>query len=447
MKQRGWPVVLLAFAMLTAFIVVAGSVIYRYVGGVQRQLQQTQDDYRERDRLLTSLRFDTLYLAIELRDYLLNPSPASDAERKVRLLEFRDSILRSLTQAENQKTFQDQGRIRDLRERFDTLWESVNTVLGLTPEERQSKGPAFLMTKVFPSREAMILVTREISDLNSALLERRQASILQALDAVQTRLIGVLAITASFGLIVAILTTLKMRALESRAERHRQQTEESADELRRLSQRLVQAQEEERKAISRELHDEVGQMLTALRMELGAVRKQCDSGGGSSGARIDAADSLAEKTLQTVRDMARGLRPAMLDELGLSSALKSHARQFSRHSGISVNLEVHGNVDSLPESHRTCAYRVVQEALTNCARHASAKQVRVTLRGSSDLLSLRVQDDGTGFSSQPASRRGLGLLGIEERVRELGGSVSLISQPRGGALLSAEIPLPPESLT
>ncbi len=274
MKQRGWPVVLSAFAILIAFIVISGSLIYRYVGGVQRQLQQTQDEYLERDRVLTSLRFDTLSLAIELRDHLLNPSSTSDAERQARLLEFRDSIMRSLVRVEDLKIAQDDDHVRNLRDRFDELWGSVDTVLKWSPEEKRASGPKFLMTRVLPSREALVLAAREIAELNSALLERRQASIRQALNDIQARLVAVLAITASFGLIIALLTTITMRALEHRAERHRQQTEESADELRRLSQRLVKTQEDERKAISRELHDEVGQMLTALRMELGQVRER-----------------------------------------------------------------------------------------------------------------------------------------------------------------------------
>ena len=232
--------------------------------------------------------------------------------------------------------------------------------------------------------------------------------------------------------------------LAKRAQRHRLQTERDRAELRSLSQKLVRAQEEERKSISRELHDQFGQMLTALRMELGNLEDLRGSPGGDFKEHLTEAKSLAERTLRGVRDMAMGLRPSMLDDLGLAPAVEWQAREFARRSGLEVSVQIDGSLENLPESHRTCIYRVVQEALTNCARHSQAKDIRITLHGRGDLVSLTVQDDGVGFTPQLASGRGLGLVGIEERVRELGGEVSVFSQPRRGTLLRVEIPFAKE---
>jgi len=228
--------------------------------------------------------------------------------------------------------------------------------------------------------------------------------------------------------------------LEDRAEQHRARIEQSMEEMRSLSQKLVKAQEAERKSISRELHDQVGQVLTALRMEIGNVEQLRETAGPEFQEHVAAAKQLAEQTLRSVRDLAMGLRPSLLDDLGLASALKWQGREFTRHTGTPVDVQIEGNLDRLSEDHRTCIYRVVQEALTNCARHAKATTIRVTLHASNDMLFLNVQDDGVGFSVKETAEPGLGLLGIEERVRELGGRVSIVSQPQKGTLLKAELP-------
>jgi signal transduction histidine kinase len=185
-------------------------------------------------------------------------------------------------------------------------------------------------------------------------------------------------------------------------------------------------------------------MLTALRMELGNVEEFRNQAGSDFTNHLGQAKKLAEDTLRTVRNMSAGLRPSVLDELGLAPALQWQAREFTKRSGVPVEMRLDGDLANLPDAHRTCIYRVVQEALTNCARHAQAKSIRVGLHGGPQMLSLTVEDDGVGFEIQKVRGRGIGLLGIEERVRELGGTVQLRSQPSTGTLLRCEIPTPKE---
>jgi signal transduction histidine kinase len=137
----------------------------------------------------------------------------------------------------------------------------------------------------------------------------------------------------------------------------------------------------------------------------------------------------------------------MLDDLGLGPALEWQAREFSRRHGVPVTVQLEGALDCLPDGHRTCIYRVVQEALTNIARHAEASEIRVSLHGARDRAFLTVQDNGVGFDFDSRHSRGLGLLGIQERVRELGGAVTWTSQPGRGTMLSAEIPVPQSQQT
>jgi signal transduction histidine kinase len=208
--------------------------------------------------------------------------------------------------------------------------------------------------------------------------------------------------------------------------------------LKDLSARLVDAQEQERRAISRELHDEVGQSLSALLMELGNLGAVAP-GDAELRSHVESIRKLAESSVNVVRNMALLLRPSMLDDLGLVPALQWQAREISKRTGLAVTVEAENVADDLPEEHKTCIYRVVQEALNNCARHAFARSVRIVVVQESDRIRLSVLDDGLGFNS--THTRGLGLLGMEERVTHLGGRFHLQSEPGHGARLRIEIPL------
>jgi signal transduction histidine kinase len=182
-------------------------------------------------------------------------------------------------------------------------------------------------------------------------------------------------------------------------------------------------------------------MLTALGIELANLQSLKTSDPEAFRTRVADAKQLNTDAMRAIRDLAMGLRPSMLDDLGLAPALEWQGREFSRHTGVPATIEVVGMVDDLPEAHRTCIYRVVQEALTNCAKHANAKNVLVSVNGGEDSVEVIVQDDGVGFNPTMRSRSGLGLLGIEERVQELEGTLNIASQPRKGTILRVHIPI------
>jgi signal transduction histidine kinase len=144
----------------------------------------------------------------------------------------------------------------------------------------------------------------------------------------------------------------------------------------------------------------------------------------------------------TGRGLALGLRPSMLDDFGLQAALEWHVRDFTGRSPMNVDLKMDGDFDALPDKHRTCVYRVVQEALTNCVRHAHAQNVRISVHARDGHLQVSVTDDGVGLN--PVRRRnGLGLRGIDERVRELEGTMTISREAGGGTTVAVRLPLPP----
>lgn len=215
---------------------------------------------------------------------------------------------------------------------------------------------------------------------------------------------------------------------------------ESRDLLRELSARRETAREEERKRIAREIHDELGQHLTALRMGISVLRFQFGRRNQLLSERVAALMALADKTIQVVRDVATTLRPAALD-MGLPAALEWLVAEFGRHTGIPCLLRVPENEPELAEDRATAVFRVVQESLTNVARHSAASQVTVTLECSADGLLLEVTDNGQGFDPLAAGRNTYGLLSMRERGLMLGGDVAVVSAPGAGTSVRMTLPV------
>ncbi|MDR1228529.1 MAG: response regulator [Azoarcus sp.] len=199
---------------------------------------------------------------------------------------------------------------------------------------------------------------------------------------------------------------------------------DSQRRLRELTHFLQDVREKERMSIARELHDELGQALTALRIDLGWLRKQCTAPDGALGARIDASHTLVEHTIESLRRISEGLRPGMLDVLGLCAALEHLARQFEERWSIACVFRADRDEYGLDADQSIAVFRLVQEALTNISRHAHASRVDIQLKAADGRLHLVIQDDGDGFDPN-APRKGFGLLGMSERVNILGGEMSI----------------------
>ena len=216
-----------------------------------------------------------------------------------------------------------------------------------------------------------------------------------------------------------------------------EQTPQSPVAPNELSGRLLAIQEEERKNLSRELHDGIGQTITALKMELARVTPA----DGADRERLDRARRLAEEVLRTIRNISLLLRPTALDDLGLDAALRWHVDDFSRRTSIYCELDCSiPNEKLLPEALKTCVYRVVQEALNNCEKHAAPTRVSITIKYDTENLNVRIRDDGAGFHVGSAALS-LGILGMRERAAMLGGSVQIESTTGAGTTVALSLPL------
>jgi signal transduction histidine kinase len=211
-------------------------------------------------------------------------------------------------------------------------------------------------------------------------------------------------------------------------------------DLRRLTDHLERAREEERTRIARELHDELGQELTALHLSLDLTRQRFQRDAQCIGGNLSELETLLQRTRKTTRAIVTELRPRMLDEMGLPAALEWLARQTEERSGVRCALNAQG-LEGLPLDTSTVAFRIVQEALTNVARHAHAHRAEVTVSAAKGWLALTVSDDGVGMPEN-LTPSGFGLIGIRERVTTLAGKLELASRPGGGTKLTVRLPLP-----
>jgi len=261
---------------------------------------------------------------------------------------------------------------------------------------------------------------------------------------------GMLAVVGS-GLsqadVPAITTFANQAAIALENARLLRQTRMGRRDLQRLSARLVDAQEAERKRISRELHDQLGQAMTAMKINLDEME-------ATLGSALDPADrkrltetrELLRTTIAQVRELALDLRPGILDDLGIVPALDWYADRWSQRLKIKARFEASDLEERLPGDVETALYRTAQEALTNVGKHANATEVRIRLERKTSAVSLCVEDDGQGFNTEslatkPPQQRGLGLLGMQERVGFLHGGLSVQSSPGKGTRLCIEIPL------
>jgi signal transduction histidine kinase len=229
------------------------------------------------------------------------------------------------------------------------------------------------------------------------------------------------------------------------AERQRaeEQLRASLDQLRALTGRLQTVREEERTFISREIHDELGQACTAIKMDLALIGRKLTKRQTQLRTRVDSAIQLVDSTIATLRKIASELRPRTLDDLGLAAALESQAQEFESRTGIRCTVTLPPELVKLDADTSTAIFRIFQESLTNVARHSQATSVEARLEQESDRIIFQVLDDGRGFDPEEAkARKSLGLVGMQERALLLHGDLKIEGVPGAGTTMTLTIPLP-----
>jgi signal transduction histidine kinase len=431
---------ILGFGALISLIGLSGWLAYARSKSTYTGISGLYRSEHDLQSSLTQIRSDIDRSAILLRDFLLD-SKFSAETAKAELARLRVSTDRQLLLLNRLIPVPQSGQLARLRTQAGSYWLSLEPVFTTDAKERSRFSFSFLRTEILPRREAALRLVAEIERLSYEAFEGRRKEIDGRNADLAFYLANMVVITLLIAFTVAGLTILRMHSLERTADVQHRKVQEAEADLRRLSQQLVRAQEEERRSLSRDLHDQVGQVLTALRMSLGNLENALERRNDIVSNELELAKRLAAQALRSTRELAMDLRPTMLDDLGLEAALQWYARQHARIYGVPVSVDVRAPLEHLSEAQRLCVYRLVQEALNNSAKYSGASNVDVVLASADGSVAVRISDDGRGFDPSGSPGKGLGLLGMRERVAELGGTLTIDSSPDAGTRITADLPV------
>jgi len=431
------------YAIVVSVLVLSAVEAYRIQTIASRQHLEIYRHYVDQDQLLSTVRLNIWLAGNYIRDFFIDPTPErADAVRSQisALRQENKSVLDRLARASDER--EDIPKLRRSVDEFWTIVEPVPGMLHATHQEHYD----FVQREIVPRRGELYTALRALTATDQQRLETIEGEFGNARRQASGRLLVMLVAGVLLSLLVARHSLRHAENLEKQAECHYAAVEQAKGELQQLSARLLEIEEEGKRKLSRELHDEIGQTLALLQIEVS--RAQTLPGTQSEALResLARAHEMAERTVQTIRNMALLLRPALLDDLGLVPALQFLLEDFLRRSHIATEFLEDGVADHFPDGVKTCVYRVLQEALHNCEKHSGATRVRVAVRQFPEYLLLEVEDNGRGFSlnaqGMPLKTSGLGLLGIRERAANSGGTLTIDSAPGHGTRIALRVPLP-----
>ena len=427
------------FGSVLALMMVIASSANRTLARIETGNVAIRQEFLERDHLLARLRSDLYRSSLDVRDYLLNTDPGLAEQRRLEVLKTETQMDAALERYRSNLPDEEVAAVEELQRDLRLYYAAVAPVLRWDAETRRAQGNEFISGQMLPRHEELVEMAERIGAMDSRQLLVGEANVARVFAGFRRELMLTALAIILFGVALAWLSIGRVQALERESDTRYREVVTAREELHRLSARLVAAQEEERRKLARELHDEVGAAMSALLMEMSTLDSALPPGDAALHERVQAVRKLAESNVGLVRNLSLLLRPPMLDDLGLVPALKWQARETARRTGIKVRVEAEDVSEDLPDEHRTCIYRVVQEALHNATRHSGASHVRIQVRQEAKRIHVLISDDGTGF--EPRLEKGMGILGMEERVRHLGGKLQIESAPGQGTGVSFELPL------
>ncbi len=433
------------FGGLLAIILLIGWKGNQILSAIESHNESIRTAYIARDELLDGIRFHLAESASSIRDYLLDENASAIRQRRSDLERYRREIDDAIATYGRELPADEAPLWVQVKQDVAAYWQVTEPDSSWDAAARQSplwreQAENFLRGQVIPRQQKLEALIAEVDQIDQRNRAQSDRQITELFAGFRTELELLTVAAGVLGGLLAFFTVRRILDLERAAGQRLQEVVQARSQLQYLSNRVVRVQEEERRRVARELHDEVGQTLSAVLVEVGRAASRL-APESESGPNLAVARQLAEQAVGQVRDIALLLRPSMLDDLGLVPALKWQAREVSRRTGIKVRVAAETVADDLPDNCRTCIYRVVQEALNNAARHAHASWARVEAVQENGQIRVTIQDNGSGFD--PAQEKGMGILGMEERVKGLGGVFRIDSEKGSGTIVSFLLPAAP----
>lgn len=439
-------VLLAGFAVLFGVWTFAGFELIRSLRDVERRVTAEHATFARAADTVALVRRNVLEGSIDVRDALIDAEPVARESYRAELRRLRQDTAQRLDQYVPQVESQAElGEWRKLRPRLEEFWAFLEFVFAADLPTSTIRTATMLRRNVLPLRRDVLDLLDNLKRLQQASLQQHDADVSALYAEARIRFLSIVGGALLLGMVAAWFAARHVARLEGEIHRQRIAETQNRVDLERLSARLVDAQEAERRSLARELHDEVGQALTAIMMSVGSALRTPGTPQRACGA-LEEARAVAETTLQAVRDLSQLLHPSMLDDFGLPETLAAYVRNFSKRTGTRAQF-VHDGADGrLPPAVEVCIYRIVQEALTNVARHSGASTCLVSLRRTGNQIELVIEDSGRGVALSTGTgdvRRGLGLMGMRERAQSLNGRFTLSNRPEGGARIVVTLPAVP----
>ena len=426
--------------LLLALLLASGVLAVRFLSEVRTQELAATRALAERTRAISGLWLSVQSYNQAVQQYVEQTAADRDAEARRLLDRLTLEIDADFDRYPSVRDSEESALLNGMRLVFSQQRTLYVTILATRPEARRRQAESMLAERLMPVQMQILDWSGKLQVWNGERLQHADGALATRFATLQGSLSRVLAIAFGSGLLLVMGSMAYIVRLDRQTRARYVELARSQHALQQLSARLVDAQEAERRAISRELHDEVGQALGALLVDIGRLSTTLSGDHPEVKEQLDNLKAVAERTFQSVRNIALLLRPSMLDDLGLAAALEWQGREVSRRSEIEVSVESESVPEDLPDEYKICLYRIVQEALNNAVRHSGARNAKVAVERLAESIVVRVTDDGRGFD--PVRLRGMGILGMEERVKRLGGTLRVASEPGRGTTVTAELPVP-----
>ncbi len=437
MRRHPWFALAGGFGGLLLIMAAAELGALLMIGGLRSNGQQVEQRFLERSRILEEIRSSIYLSGTVARDSLLAPTSSELSSQWAEVNRLHQRTTEALDAYQKSVERDEAAAFSSLRSEIEAYWQVLTKTFSWTDSERQKYRYEFFYNELIPRRTAMLKIADRVGQLNEHSLLSGDEKVKNVYERLHLALVAMLVLTFLGGAALAVYTSVVIVRLQNEARARLEENIEAKVSLRELSAKLLRAQEDERRALSRELHDEAGQTFSAILLE---TENLLDTEFSAAALpHLQSIRNLAQRGMAETRNMALLLRPSMLDDFGLVPALNWQARETAKRTGLRVQVVAAELPGEIPEEHKTCIYRVAQEALNNVARHAQASAAQIRLEREEGGIDLTVQDDGVGFDAVRV--RGLGLLGMEERVHHLGGVFTVDSQPGRGTMLRIQLPI------
>jgi signal transduction histidine kinase len=436
---------------LTIFVIFASYTIHEI-----RWLQDYQVNVVQRNRKdslqLLGLQDDTYQLAVSLRDMTLPESRYPIFYWKGKFSGLHEDMNKRLAlEAQYAQSTPAGDKLRwQLRDILDNFWQLSDEAFTLADQGHEDSARYLIRSQLEEQHQTISRVVSQLLNLNDQAQQEAGQRVILVYGAVSKDILLLIGVLFLVALGTGLYTLQANRKTFERLHHLAEKLQSQSEQLRMLSWKLIEVQEQTLRQMARDLHDHFGQILTAIGVMLGQAAKKAEETEPGFVQDVRAVKTIVEDTLQRVRDGSQIFRPAILDDFGLQQTLEWFAEQFSRQTGVQVHYGGKLADGLFPPEAAIHVYRIVQEALSNVARHSGAREAWVTLGEKDNQLDLEIRDNGNGFEAGPEMKRaagqGIGLMGMRERAEHLQGSLSIRSAPHKGTTVSVRIPLRRPSL-